>query len=102
MRYQIRHVTRYDYTRPVFLEPHLIRLRPRSDSSQLLFDYRWRIDPLPFTASEHLDVFGNGIIQATFENLTESLQIEIEFEIETRRENPFDYFLEPSAASLYF
>jgi transglutaminase-like putative cysteine protease len=102
MRYQIRHVTQYVYTRPVFLEPHLIRLRPRSDASQHLFDYRWRIDPLPFTASEHLDVFGNGIIQATFEDLTESLRIETEFEIETRRQNPFDYFPDPSAESLRF
>ncbi|MEA4858576.1 MAG: transglutaminase N-terminal domain-containing protein [Solidesulfovibrio sp.] len=36
MRCQLSHHTRYDFGRPVFLEPHLVRLLPRGDAGQRL------------------------------------------------------------------
>ena len=93
MRFRVRHTTSYRYSRPVFLEPHTVHLRPRCDSSQLLRGFRLRIDPQPAIISEALDFEGNDIAYAWFEGTTESLLVASEFELVTLRENPFDYIL---------
>ena len=93
MRFIARHITRFRYTAPVFLEPHAIRLRPRSESSQRLVRFRMAIDPQPFQLSEVLDSEGNSVAHAWFSELTDSLVIRTEFEVETSRVDPFDYLL---------
>lgn len=93
MRFVASHSTRFRYSRPVYLEPHLIRLRPRCDNSQRLLEYRLRITPEPELLSEGLDVEGNVVAHAWFCGLTESLAVTSEFEVETLRANPFDYVI---------
>lgn len=93
MRFLARHTTRFRYTAPVYLEPHAIRLRPRSDSWQRLERFRMAIDPEPSLLSEVLDSEGNSVAHAWFSDLTDSLVIRTEFEVETLRVNPFDYLL---------
>ena len=93
MRFLARHITRFRYTAPVYLEPHAIRLRPRSDSSQRLERYRIAVEPEPSLLSEALDSEGNSVAHAWFSDLTDSLVIRTEFEVETLRVNPFDYLL---------
>jgi transglutaminase-like putative cysteine protease len=100
MIYRITHDTRYKYSQPIFLEPLLIRQRPRSDGSQQLLDYRCRITPEPAGSSEYLDPEGNAVQQAWFEGLTDELAIQTEMEVETLRENPYDFYLEPEGESL--
>ena len=36
MRISVDHTTVYRYSAPVFLEPHIVRLRPREDALQRL------------------------------------------------------------------
>ena len=93
MRFLTRHITRFRYTAPVYLEPHTIRLRPRSDTWQTLARYRMAIEPEPSLLSEVLDSEGNSTAHAWFSDLTDSLVIRTEFEVETLRVNPFDYLL---------
>jgi transglutaminase-like putative cysteine protease len=93
MRFQIEHLTRYEYNRPVFHEPHTFRLRPRCDSFQRLIRFQLQIEPKPAVLSETLDAEGNAVAHAWFSGLTDSLTTRVSFEAETLRQNPFDYLL---------
>jgi transglutaminase-like putative cysteine protease len=93
MYFAIDHLTRYEYSRAVFLEPHTFRLRPRSDSFQRLIRYRLEVKPTPAVLSETLDAEGNAVAHAWFSDATESLELRVSTEAETLRENPFDYLL---------
>ncbi|MEM7009579.1 MAG: transglutaminase family protein [Thermodesulfobacteriota bacterium] len=92
MLYKIEHITRYAYSKEVFLEPHIVRLRPRSDCSQVLKNFEISVKPTPTGISEIIDAGGDSIF-LWFEELTDSLEITCTSEVETKRENPFDYIL---------
>ena len=47
MKYRIRHSTTYTYTAPVFLEPHVVRLCPRTDPGQRLHRFDLEMSPSP-------------------------------------------------------
>ena len=100
MRYYILHKTTYKYDRPVVLTPHAIRLRSRCDGSQKLLSFSLQIDPQPIGISDIIDLDGNSLIQTWFQEPTDYLKIEVSSEVETYRNNPFDYLLEPSAVTL--
>lgn len=98
MRYQVRHTTRFRYGEPVFLEPHTSRLRPRCDSAQRLTRYHLDFDPEPSVLSETKDAEGNDVTHAWFAGMTAALTVRSEFEVETLRDNPFQYLLLDEAA----
>jgi len=91
MRIQVQHSTQYVYDSPVFLEPHTFRLRPRDDGAQRLLSYRLDITPAPAGRSDCLDQDGNVAVEAWFDRKLTEWSVESEFEIETLRENPFDF-----------
>jgi transglutaminase-like putative cysteine protease len=91
MRIQVRHSTHYAYDNPVFLEPHTFRLRPRSDGAQRLLSFRLDISPAPAGRSDCLDQDGNVAVEAWFDRKLTEWRVESEFEVETLRENPFDF-----------
>lgn len=93
MRYQVRHLTRYRYPEPVFINPHTLRLRPRCDASQHLLEFSLRITPEPAGLTEYIDPEGNPVAEIWFEGRTRELSIASCFKVETRRSNPFDYIL---------
>lgn len=99
MRFLANHTTRFRYSEPVFLEPHTVRLRPRSDGTQRLLHYRLEIEPEPAVRSEASDAEGNSLTHAWFSGTTDALTVRSEFEVETLRENPFDYILLHGAAA---
>ncbi len=100
MRISIVHSTVYAYASPVFLEPHTFRLRPREDGSQRLSAYMLSVSPAPAGQAQCLDHDGNVIIQAWFDGSTTELSLQTSFEIETLRENPFDFLLAPTDRAL--
>lgn len=100
MIFRVEHTTRYTYDKPVFLEPHTFRLRPRSDHRQTLRQFDLRVEPAPMLLSESLDLDGNIVTRAWFSGLTDSFVIASKFEVETVCPNPFDYLLETSAGQL--
>jgi transglutaminase-like putative cysteine protease len=89
----VTHTSTYFYDAPVALEPHVIRLRPRSDGAQKLRRYELTIHPRPAGSSECLDQDGNVVTQAWFDAPAESLRVESRFAVEPLRENPFDFLL---------
>ena len=99
MLFQIEHITRYKYSKKVFLEPHIIKLRPRSDSSQSVKSFEVEVVPEPTGATNIIDVDGDSI-SMWFEELTDSLTIITRSSVETLRVNPFDYILPERAQNL--
>jgi transglutaminase-like putative cysteine protease len=93
MRISVVHATRYRYSQPVYLEPHTIRLRPREDGSQRLLAFALDITPAPAGRSHSLDQDGNVITHVWFEGLTDELHLNSSFQLETLRDNPFDFLL---------
>ena len=59
MYFEITHKTTYSYSRPVFLEPHTLRLRPRCDGLQNLTQFDWKVEPHPVGLSDGVDLDGN-------------------------------------------
>lgn len=96
MRIRVEHSTLYRYDAPVFLEPHMFRLRPRVDGAQRLLDYALDISPAPAGRTEFLDQDGNVATYAWFSGAMTELTLRSSFEVETLRENPFDYILPAS------
>ncbi len=93
MRVSVTHASTYSYSAPVYLEPHVIRLRPRSDGAQKLCRYALTVDPQPAGSADCLDQDGNVVTQVWFRESTERLRLESRFEVEVLRENPFDFLL---------
>jgi len=97
MLYKIEHITRYSFSKEVFLEPHTIRLHPRSDSAQTLKKFEININPEPAGRTNLVDIGGDSS-SLWFDGLTDSLTIETTSEVETHRSNPFDYILSSDRA----
>lgn len=100
MLYHIVHTTDYNYQQSVTLMPHTIRLIPRSDAEQKVHQFSVEIDPKPTGICYNSDLEGNVVLQAWFNEPTNFLQIKVNSQVETLRENPFDYLLEPFALKL--
>ena len=100
MRFRIHHETFYNYTGPVSLGPHAMRLRPREDGAQRVLSYSLEIKPEPSLVSHALDAEGNVVGHAWFIGTTERLRITSALEVETLRANPFDYVPDPDFARL--
>jgi transglutaminase-like putative cysteine protease len=91
MRFEVTHLTRYSYDRPVLIEPLVVRLRPRSDIFQRLVAFDLVVDPLPEGTSEMVDAEGNALSQVWFLGLAPMLALRTTFAVETLRPNPYDY-----------
>jgi transglutaminase-like putative cysteine protease len=93
MHLSVSHTTVYRYDAPVQPEPHTFRLRPRTDAAQRLLRFEIEIVPAPAGRVECLDQDGNVVLEAWFSQPVEQLEVRSTFEVETLRENPFDFLL---------
>ena len=93
MRITVTHNTVYRYDFPVYLEPHIFRLRPRTSGTQQLLACDIQIAPTPAGTTECLDQDGNLALNAWFDAPTRELSVRSWFKVELLRENPFDYVI---------
>ena len=93
MKISVTHTTTYHYDFPVYLEPHIFRLRPRSNAAQRLLSFDLQIYPLPLGTTECLDQDGTLALNAWFNSPTPELSVTSRFTVEMLRWNPFDYIL---------
>ncbi|MCH8193790.1 MAG: transglutaminase family protein [Planctomycetes bacterium] len=100
MRFFIQHQTRYQYSAPVFLEPHVVRLTPRTGPTQRLHRFDLTIDPVPIGRVDGLDAECNCFTQIWFEGLHAQLTLHAEMEVETWRGDPFAGLLTDAADRL--
>ena len=94
MLFEINHKTEFFYNRPVFLEPHTVRLRPRCDVWQNLLAHEIHVEPQPASLTESIDLDGNSVAIMWFDGTHESLSITASSTVETMRHNPFDFVLD--------
>jgi transglutaminase-like putative cysteine protease len=97
MRFRIQHSLHYRYERPVFLEPHTLRLTPRQDPAQRLLAMELSVSPAASGRSESLDADGNSSVLLWFDDLRQDLELTVAMEVETLRVNPFDWILSSPA-----
>lgn len=100
MTVSVTHSTVYLYQFPVRLEPHIFRLRPRTNGAQRLIDFDLQITPSPAGTTECLDQDGTLALNAWFEGQTQELRVQSRFTVELLRRNPFDYLLLGESLSL--
>ena len=93
MKYRIRHSTTYTYTGQVFLEPHVVRLCPRTDPGQRLHKFDLEMAPPPAGMSLGIDAENNPFHLVWFNDLTSEFRLDSSFLVETLKANPFDSFL---------
>lgn len=82
MIYNIAHQTVYDYSEPVSLSHHLLRLRPRACARQRIIEWELLIDPSPVATSQHTDRFGNPIIFISIEGRHQRMSVESRSQVE--------------------
>ncbi len=101
MLFEVKHRLRYTYSKEVFLEPNVVRLRPRDDFSQKLETFNLEISPKPTGQSDSLDLFNNHQTELWFEEKQANLTLETNFKIQTILGNPFHYLItDPQALKL--
>jgi len=93
MKISVTHSTVYRYDFPVYLEPHIFRLHPRTNSAQRLLSFDLQIAPAPAGTTECLDQDGNLALNAWFSAPTNELSVVSRFNVEMLRQNPFDYVI---------
>ena len=103
MKYTITHRTTYTYASAVCLNPHVLRLQPRSDGFQHLYSYDLQVNPTPQGQNSILDIEGNLLTRCWWSNNpTQFLEVNAVSKVETLCDNPFNYLLEPWANRLPF
>lgn len=100
MKINVTHSTVYRYDFPVYLEPHIFRLRPRENSAQRLLAFDMLITPTPAGTTECLDQDGTLALNAWFNAPTSELRVVSRFTVEMLRANPFDYVLTSQSLNL--
>jgi len=100
MKISVTHSTVYRYDFPVCLEPHIFRLRPRTNGAQRLLAFDLQIMPVPAGTTECLDQDGTLALNAWFNTPTRELSVLSRFTVEMLRQNPFDYVLAGESLNL--
>jgi transglutaminase-like putative cysteine protease len=100
MELEVSHTTRYDFTQPVFLEPHLFRFQPRSDGAQTLVEFHLDIDPTPAGSATWLDGAGNVTTSVWFDGLHPALTVTAHSVTRMLRDNPFEFLVDRSRTML--
>ncbi len=95
MHLKVTHQTQYSYSKMVYLEPHVLLLHPPTYPYQAVHNFQLTLTPQPVIFSRSNDIEGNSTYLVCFQELTDSLSIKTQFEVDTLRVNPFDYVLYP-------
>jgi transglutaminase-like putative cysteine protease len=94
---EIEHSLRYRYSKPVYLEPYILRLTPKSDAAQRLGPFVCEIEPKPQHQSRCVDLDGTISNCLHFSGLHDALNISTRGVVETLRVNPYDFLLHDAA-----
>ena len=91
-RYKILHRTYYNFTAPVRLEPHTLRLRPKEGHELRIESSTLKITP-PATLRWHRDAEDNSVAIATFDSPANQLLIESEVILRQYNQAPLDFLV---------
>ena len=88
MNYEITHITTYDYSHPVSVSHHVLRLHPRNLTRQVCVRNEVRIDPQAAVTKSHTDYFGNPVTFVTVEGAHKNLVVTSRSRVEVQSTAP--------------
>src|ERR1700689_2401698 len=101
-RVALNHKTRYRYGKPVWLSPHVVRLRPAPHCRTPILSYSLKVTPAKHFINWQQDPYSNRLARLVFENKTREFSVEVDLVAEMTVINPFDFFIEKSAEKYPF
>jgi uncharacterized protein (DUF2126 family)/transglutaminase-like putative cysteine protease len=102
IRVALNHRTCYKYPKPVWLSPHVVRLRPTPNCRTTVSSYSLKITPTEHFLNWQQDPYGNQLARFVFPKKTSELSITVDLVAELAVSNPFDFFLETYAEEFPF
>jgi uncharacterized protein (DUF2126 family)/transglutaminase-like putative cysteine protease len=97
----LTHRTAYRYDRAVSLGPHILRLRPAPHCRTPILAYSLNITPKSFLNWQQ-DPFGNYLARVVVPDKTSEFIAVVDLVVDLAAINPFDFFVEESAANWPF
>lgn len=98
MRYRIIHETKYTFSEPVFLEPHMLRFRPQATPFHTVEEFHLEVTPKPSGHRQQRDAENNLIDSYWFDGVHAVFSIRAESMVHVAEHNPFDFILYPATA----
>ena len=98
----LEHYTGYEFSRPISVAPHVIRLRPAPHSRTPIEAYSLDISPKNHYINWQQDPFGNWMARVVFPEKVEKLEITVGLVADMMVINPLDFFIEEYAERFPF
>lgn len=95
---KISHSTRYSFEQDVFLEPHYLTFTPAHRPYYDLVNFDLKVHPKPSGLVERPGLESNIYHQAWFNDMTNSLSIDVKLELKLKKYNPFEFFVDSPVA----
>lgn len=95
MKLSIHHDTDYHFSEPVFLEPHILRFRPKSTVNRKVLSHNLSVAPLPAGSTYQRDEENNLVLFSWFDGEHDHLTIKAETVIELKEFNVFNWLIYP-------
>ncbi|QOV91425.1 transglutaminase family protein [Humisphaera borealis] len=102
IRVALTHRTRYRYPKPVWLSPHVVRLRPAPHCRTPILSYSLKVTPSDHFVNWQQDPYSNRLARLVFPKKTKEFAIEVDLVAELTVINPFDFFVDKYAEEFPF